>query len=223
MDCVVADTSGMAKRLYGEIARQALPCKPRDAATLVAWRRGRRGVEVLMGRRAARHRFVPHHYVFPGGRVDPADHRAATLSGLRPEVEKRLQACCAPGRARALAVAAARETFEETGLALGEVHGGRLAPMLAPLEYILRAITPASSPIRFHARFFAVEGSYLRGRLAGNGELLDLGWRPVDDCLKLPLVDVTEFLLRRLAGGPPRAARGEAPLFWFRNGRALLR
>ena len=30
-------------------------------ATLVAWRRSRSGLEVLMGRRAGRHRFVPHH------------------------------------------------------------------------------------------------------------------------------------------------------------------
>ena len=48
---------------------------------------------------------------------------------------------------------AARETLEETGLALGEADGFELHR----LDYWLRAITPSSSPIRFHARFFAAE------------------------------------------------------------------
>jgi 8-oxo-dGTP pyrophosphatase MutT (NUDIX family) len=193
-----------------------LRTRPRDAATLVAWRRGPAALEVLMGRRAARHRFVPHHYVFPGGRLDPADFAAPVASPLRPEVERQLRGHCRPRLARALAVAAARETFEETGLALGQ------PPRLDRLDFILRAITPSSSPIRFHARFFAVEASQLSGTLAGNGELLDLAWRPVADCLKLPLVDVTEYLLRRMADEAEWAS-GRARLFSFRNGRALVR
>lgn len=185
--------------------------RPRDAATLVAWRLGSRGMEVLMGRRAARHRFVPHHYVFPGGRLDPADRTSQVKTPLRPEVERRLCSHCAPAMAQALAVAAVRETEEETGLSLGyELHR---------LDYWLRAITPSASPIRFHARFFAAEARHLSGALRGNGELLDLDWRPVEECLKLPIVDVTEFLLRRLAAGQ---AFDEAPLFSFRNGRAIV-
>ncbi|HZM35986.1 MAG TPA: NUDIX domain-containing protein [Burkholderiales bacterium] len=167
-----------------------------------------------MGRRAGRHRFVPHHYVFPGGRVDRRDFDAEASSPLREDVLERLCASCRPRLAHALAVAAARETGEETGLALGDV----LRPDLGSLDYVLRAITPAESPIRFHARFFAVEASRLSGALEGNGELLDLAWRSVEECLRLPIVDVTEFLLRRLAVGPPNAA--EAGLFSFRNGRA---
>ena len=170
-----------------------------------------------MGRRAARHRFVPHHYVFPGGRLDAADYRAVVASPLRPEVERRLCEHCSPRLAHALAVAAARETLEETGLSLGAP-----APRLDRLDFILRAITPSSSPIRFHARFFAVEASYLSGELVGNGELLDLAWRPLHECLRLPIVDVTEFLLRRLAAGV-QLAQGKPQLFSFRNGRALVR
>ena len=175
-----------------------------------------------MGRRAARHRFVPGHYVFPGGRVDRRDFGAEVRSPLRNDVQERLCASCKPRLAHALAVAAVRETWEETGLALGEVSEGALRPALGALDYVQRAITPPQSPIRFHARFFAVEAGQLSGKLEGNGELLDLAWRPVADCLRLPIVDVTEFLLRRLLDGPPAAAAG-APLFSFRHGRALVR
>jgi 8-oxo-dGTP pyrophosphatase MutT (NUDIX family) len=196
---------------------QNRPVRPRDAATLVAWRRSRAGIEVLMGRRASRHRFVPGHYVFPGGRVDRRDYGAKVRSRLRGDVQERLCASCRPRLAHALAVAAARETWEETGLALGEAT----APDLAALDYVLRAITPAQSPIRFHARFFAVEAERLSGKLEGNGELLDLAWRPVAECLRLPIVDVTEFLLRRLLAGPPAAAPGVS-LFSFRSGRVLV-
>ena len=168
-----------------------------------------------MGRRAARHRFVPHHYVFPGGRLDASDRASPVRSTLRPEVEKRLCAHCTPAMARALAVAAVRETLEETGLALGEPG----AFELARLDYWLRAITPASSPIRFHARFFAAEARHFSGALRGNGELLDLDWRPVAECLRLPIVDVTEFILRRLAAG---GGFDDVSLFSFRGGRARV-
>jgi 8-oxo-dGTP pyrophosphatase MutT (NUDIX family) len=174
-----------------------------------------------MGRRAGRHRFVPHHYVFPGGRVDRRDFGAQTRSPLRDDVQEKLCASCSPRLAHALAVAAARETWEETGLALGEVSHGVLRPELGALDYVLRAITPPQSPIRFHARFFAVEAGRLSGKLEGNGELLDLAWRPVEACLRLPIVDVTEFLLRRMLEGPP-AAGASVSLFSFRNGKAVI-
>jgi 8-oxo-dGTP pyrophosphatase MutT (NUDIX family) len=183
----------------------------------VAWRPGASGIEVLMGRRAGRHRFVPHYYVFPGGRVDARDFAAPVKSALRPPVLEKLSASCRPRLAHALAVAAARETWEETGLALGDAA----CPDLQHLDYALRAITPPQSPIRFHARFFSVEGRHLSGALQGNGELLDLDWRPVAECLKLPIVDVTEHFLRRLQAGVPAAAEA-APLFSFRNGKARV-
>jgi 8-oxo-dGTP pyrophosphatase MutT (NUDIX family) len=124
--------------------------------------------------------------------------------------------------AHALAVTAVRETFEETGLALGDRDGGTVKPDLRRLDYLLRAITPASSPIRFHARFFAAEASHFSGTLRGNGELLDLGWRPVGECLKLPIVDVTEYLLTRLAREQTLAWKKGEELFSFRNGVARL-
>jgi 8-oxo-dGTP pyrophosphatase MutT (NUDIX family) len=171
-----------------------------------------------MGQRASRHRFVPGQYVFPGGVVDATDHRCETLSRLRPEVEKRLRADCSRGQA--FAVAAVRETFEETGLVLGELRQAALFPDLQELDYVLRAITPSASPIRYHARFFLADGSRLKGKLTGNGELLDLAWRPIGESLKLPIVDVTQFILEHLASGFRAAKR--VPLFCFHSGRARL-
>jgi len=192
--------------------------RARDAASLVLLRRSGQLHHVLMGRRARHHRFLPDFYVFPGGRVDAADSRAPVLTALRPEVEARLGA-----RARSLAVAAARETYEETGVALGELRGGVLLPALDRLEYIVRAITPVSSPIRFHARFFLAEGDF-GDAVAGNGELLDLAWRPIEACLTLPIADITEFVLgevaQRLAG---RSPPGGVPVFGYRYGRAVVR
>ena len=96
------------------------PARPRDAASLVLLRGQGEGAEVLMGRRARQHRFLPDVYVFPGGRLDPADRRLVPLRALAPAVAARLARHGRPARAIALAAAAARETFEETGLILGE-------------------------------------------------------------------------------------------------------
>lgn len=196
--------------------------RPVDAATLIPLRRRGGTLEVLMGKRARRHSFVPDMYVFPGGRVDTEDYGTTALSPLRPAVRDRLQAASNARQAHALAVAAVRETWEETGITIGAVRDGRLHPALDRLEFILRAITPAQSPIRFHARFFVAQVSDDDGEPRTNGELLDLAWRPVDECLRLPLVDVTEFILTHLDRYLEPAA-GPAPLFCFRNGRVLLR
>lgn len=191
--------------------------RPRDAASLVLLRGAGGAHHVLMGRRARHHRFLPDFYVFPGGRVDPADGRAAVLSRLRPRVAAYLGA-----RAHALAVAAVRETYEETGITVGERHAGQLLPALDRLEYIVRAITPVSSPIRFHARFFLAVGEF-GDTLAGNGELLDLGWRPIEECLGLPIADITEFVLREVAQRLAGQSSAGIPLFSFRHGRAAVR
>jgi len=200
-----------------------MPVRPKDAASLVPIRSRGAHAEVLMGRRARRHRFLPDVYVFPGGRVDRGDHRVAPLRPLRPEVAQALEASASHARARALAVAAVRETWEETGLALGAVEDGALRPDLHALDHIVRAITPTASPIRFHARFFVAEAAGLRGTLRGNGELLDLDWRPIERCLELPLADITEFVLGELRHWLRRRhPPARVPLFTYRYGRASI-
>jgi 8-oxo-dGTP pyrophosphatase MutT (NUDIX family) len=205
--------------------------RPRDAASLVLIDTSGGEPRVLMGKRHAKMRFVPDAFVFPGGKLDPDDLKARPATPLSP-------AAGFGARTQALAMAAIRETFEETGLILagpGDVgadsgpswaHFQRLglAPRLDTLNCLARAITPASSPIRFHARFFAAPAGDLRGTLAGSGELEELGWYSIGQALKLPVIDVTEFVLREvLAGHAANGTRSRIPLFSYRNDRAVIR
>jgi 8-oxo-dGTP pyrophosphatase MutT (NUDIX family) len=179
---------------------------------MIVWRNGSGGTEVLMGRRSRRAAFVPDFFVFPGGRLDAADHEIRTATTLDPATVKRMGVRRNASLAVALAVAAVRETFEETGLLLaengdvGEVadpvwahwKARGLAPGLHRLQYFGRAITSPISPIRFHARFFIAHADALQGEIAGSGELAELGYYPVTEVLAhMPIVDVTEFMLNR--------------------------
>ena len=55
--------------------------RPRDAATLILVRNDGATPQVLMGQRHANHKFMPNKFVFPGGRVDPADSRVRPADG----------------------------------------------------------------------------------------------------------------------------------------------
>ncbi len=164
-------------------AKPVVNTRPRDAASLILYRQGRAGVEVLMGVRHARHRFMPNALVFPGGRVDPTDHKHPALTELLPETQGHLAQKATPGRARALGIAAVRELHEETNLVLGEFRGGQLLPALHRLHYITRAITPPPRAIRFHARFLAAPAEAAQGELKGSGELETLRFFPVQEAL----------------------------------------
>ena len=184
--------------------------RPRDAATIIIWRKIRRRVEVLMGERHKSHRFLPHRYVFPGGAVDPQDSRIRVASKLSPAVACQLARTVRKGRAKSIAIAAIRETFEETGLIIGaqDPAPGRpihpdwehffdagYAPALGQLEYIARAITPVFRPIRFDARFFMVRSDEVIGKLEGSGELENLDWISIDDTQNFELANVTRKVL----------------------------
>src|SRR5262245_11452055 len=106
---------------HGRVAAGEKPVKPRDAASLIIWRDGAEGTEVLMGRRSARGAFVPDFFVFPGGRIDPADRLVRPATPLDPTAAARMAVRGDAAFAEALALAAVRETFEETGLLLAEV------------------------------------------------------------------------------------------------------
>lgn len=199
------------------------PVRPRNAASLVILRGSGAEAEVLLGKRHSRHRFMPDVYVFPGGAVDRRDHRTRPLKPLGPSLRKRLAAKWPGSMGPALAAAALRETWEETGLVFGRIEDGALRPDLSQVELVARAITPVDSPIRFHARFFLADASAAGGTLADSRELHDLSWVPVDEALERPLVDVTEFVLRevrrRLSGWRPPGL----PLFSYRGGGPHIR
>jgi 8-oxo-dGTP pyrophosphatase MutT (NUDIX family) len=194
---------------------------------------------VLVGRRPPKSRFLPGRYVFPGGSVEPDDSRAGSASELNPELIDSMAVGGDLTQARGLAMAAVRETFEETGLLLAEpgevgpahsaswaaigAHG--LAPALHRLAYVGRAITPVPSPIRFHARFFVADARYTTGVLGGDSELEDLHWCPVNELARLPTIEVQAFMLTHaIATLTSNDAEAEGkPLFTQRAGQRYIR
>jgi 8-oxo-dGTP pyrophosphatase MutT (NUDIX family) len=162
--------------------------RARHAASLIVLRHGP-PVGLLMGLRGAGHRFMPNRLVFPGGAVDRADSTAPIASPPQPHVMAMLQKAAKPRLAQAIAVAAARELTEETGLSLGA------PPALAGLDYLGRLITPPPSPVRFNARFFVVDAAAVTGELAGSGELEDLRWYGLDEALALDLAFPTRLVI----------------------------
>ena len=202
--------------------------KPRDAASLVLLRDTKDGTEVLMGRRHSRHAFIPDAFVFPGGKLDADDRRVTTAQS---------SSSTATPATQALEAAAIRETFEETGLLLacpgdigtsaqgtwGEFRARGIVPDAKHLHLLARAITPAESPIRFHARFFAAHNAPVTGKIKGSGELLDLAWYPLDHARTLPVIDVTEFVLKEISERTGNKSLNGPVAFWrYRSGTPIL-
>lgn len=220
------------------------PLRPLDAASLVLYRRRKRGPEVLMGQRHAGHVFMPRRFVFPGGRVDPRDARVAAASTLPAIAEAKLAlGCRSLARAHALAIAAVRETYEETGLMIGAPsplagrldqrhwHGFReagLAPALGRLRYVFRAVTPPGMVRRYDARFFLAEADgTLHGALGGDGELENMAWLAVEEALALDLSLPTRLVLEEvrhlIEADPAGNAARPVPFLFTRRGRDILR
>jgi 8-oxo-dGTP pyrophosphatase MutT (NUDIX family) len=163
----------------------------------------------------------------------------------RPSVEK----------SRGFALAAIREVFEETGLVLGTTKNGPLpavppgrggmkgagdagdewakfaatgvAPDLAAVHFIARAITPPGRPRRFDTRFFAVDADAVAARIDGvvgpDTELVELVWLPIDESLKLDMAGITLAVLEELK---IRTAAGfghdlPVPFYRVRRGKRL--
>ena len=210
--------------------------RPRDAATLILVRRDAGGPRVLMGRRNGGHSFMPGKWVFPGGRIDRSDFRAPFCADLRRDVAARLEKTAPPARARALALTAVRETFEETGLLLARpapprTGAGPWRPFLqigaeadlSALDFIARAITPPHRPKRFDARFFMADANRLLSLepRPDCGELDEIAWVDLIEAAALDLPAITRFVLKELTlrlDDPDRPA----PFIRFMNGARKL-
>lgn len=179
--------------------------RPRDAATLILVRRDAGAPRILMGQRHGSHAFMPNKHVFPGGRLDAADSRVKPSRDLDEAVLAklmvRMRSKPSPARARAFAIAAVRETLEETGLLFGR-RDAASPPDLSALVYFARAITPPGRTRRFDSRFFVADAAHI-GNLdqplhIGSGELLTPAWFTLEETLSLDLPSITKDILRRL-------------------------
>lgn len=214
--------------------------RPKDAATLILVKRDDGTPRVLMGRRHEGMAFMAGKYVFPGGRVDPGDQRLMVQSELRADVLAKLTNGATASRAKGLALAAIRETFEETGVIFGErseklprtktgswkqffSHG--LMPRLDKLEFIARAITPPNRTRRFDARFFMADAAHIGHALgrAESDELLEACWLTFEEARAQDLPTITRRMIDEVEA---RVAKpGETrpvPFFRFRNNRPSL-
>src|SRR5262249_7766474 len=129
-------------------------------------------------------------------------------------------------KSRGYPLAAIREVFEETGLILGTKTGhpsrkrgkdgperppsdewakftrSGVAPDLAVVHFIARAITPPGRPRRFDTRFLAVDANAIAARIDGvvgpDTELVEVTWLPIKESLKLDLPGITMAVLEEL-------------------------
>jgi 8-oxo-dGTP pyrophosphatase MutT (NUDIX family) len=222
--------------------------RPRDAATLIIVDAASGEPRVLLGRRRSDMVFMPGRYVFPGGRVDRSDRGVTSSDDLRPSELKRLLVAMkgepTAARARGLALAAVRETFEEAGLLIGAPRGQARAPSsaawrkffdhgfqpaLGGLTFFARAITPPGRPRRYDTRFFCVSAEAIAHRTpVSDGELVDLEWHSIANARSLELPNITRVVLEdlgerialgALVPGKPTGEEGlPVPFYHRRNG-----
>lgn len=218
------------------------PKRPRDAATLILLDRQGGDFRVLLGRRSRKHAFMPGRFVFPGGRTDPADSRVPVSRGLHPEEEAKMigkGSRATSARARAIALSAIRETYEEAGLLIGRKaefsarqegwqafceHG--VEPGLDTLRFVARAITPPGRVRRFDTRFLAAWRDDVAVTLPEGGptqELEELCWLPIDEAREAEVPTITRTILGdlkdRLARDPDLTPGGEVPFYYLRHNR----
>lgn len=199
--------------------------RPKPAGTLLILDEKNGRPHVLMGRRHKAHTFMPDVFVFPGGRVDFPDNYAPFATDLTEQTASRLMASGPKNiatikRARAFALAAIRETFEEVGLLVGQqldqkqqphkmsknalwkpfLDHGQI-PDLSLLRYVARATTPAKLVRRYDTRFFAVTRDAIGLELpeSPTNELSELTWVPLDDISKLNIPWITSMILNDVA------------------------
>jgi len=175
---------------------------------------------VLLGRRNPQLKFMGGHYAFPGGSVDADDN-----AGQQPGAE----------RGAAIDVTAlTRELFEETGLLIAqgslpsvderrEARKAMLAEQLRFQDFLSRYdlridverfspaglfVTPETSPRRFHARYYLIDGVVVGDEELISGELVALDWMLPGDARRrwwrkeINIAPPVAFVLKQLATFP---------------------
>ncbi|MDA7963051.1 NUDIX hydrolase [Ruegeria sp.] len=212
----------------------------RNAATVIVLRDRFTDPSILMGQRGAAAAFMPNKFVFPGGAVDAADADISLAAPLPDICFERLSERANPGLENALAVAAIRELWEETGLILGQ-PGQWSAPVPADwqsfaamgfvpsaqaLQFVFRAVTPPGRPRRFDARFFLVDADALQGNpddfTHASDELSHLQWVKIRDARNFDLPFITEVVLAEIAARATQVEPPQSIPFFLNNEEASL-
>ena len=119
-----------------ELNTDIITTPPLDSASVVLLRDTAQGMQVLLLRRHLASNVLGGAYVFPGGKLDPADQSPALLDKLSQNVATLHQRLAEPDlsaeRAAGLFVAAIREAFEECRILLGQT--GMVSPDLQALQ-----------------------------------------------------------------------------------------
>ncbi|WP_299747181.1 NUDIX hydrolase [uncultured Tateyamaria sp.] len=188
----------------------------RNASTVIVLRDRMTTPRILMGQRGANAAFMPNKFVFPGGAVDAGDHAIPLASTLLSPNDTRLAEDGEPHLAPALAAAAIRELFEETGQILGQqgnwpdappdwaqFASAGYRPHAAPLQFVFRALTPPGRPRRFDARFFLIDAQDIASDLddfsSASDELSHLQWIALNDVRGFDMPFITEVVLAEIA------------------------
>lgn len=152
------------------------------AATLILLRDSDAGPQVLMQQRHPGAAFVGGAWVFPGGKVDLADHAPAWLEHVDITEDRANRLLGVDAGGLAYWIAALRETAEEAGLLLASQNGAAIPATLVnsvqrllqeepnrflefcqqhelqlqtdAVRYLSRWITPEGLPRRYDTRFF---------------------------------------------------------------------
>jgi len=143
-----------------------------------------------------------------------------------------------------LALAAIRETFEETGLVIGKPvstpHASKntswaryfshcVAPPLEQLDFVARAITPTYRVRRFDTRFFMTDDESIYknqdGFAKASGELEELCWIPLPQTRELDLPGVTRWVIdevgHRITLNTRERHRRATPFVKFVDGKTV--
>src|SRR5690606_481668 len=142
-------------------------------------------------------------------------------------------------RARALAMAAIRETFEEAGVIIGapaepppkpvdipgwgDFFACGYRPKLSSLALFARAITPPGRPRRYDTRFFCVSADEISHEVdISDGELSGLHWLTIEEARSLDLPAITRVILEDLTDflkdGRTGSTEVPIPYYYHKNG-----
>ena len=178
--------------------------------------------------------------------IEPLDRMMTAVSELHPDAQKKLlERVAQPSKdfARAFALAAVRETAEETGLLLGtkrdqpptvpgeiwaEFAKAKVHPDLGQIYFVARAITPPRRPRRFDTRFLTADASAIAHTIEGvvgpDSELVELIWVPIEEATHLDMPTITGIVLEELLARVEAGMGHDMPVpFYFMIDRQFFR